>query len=91
MSRLRAYSLGQQQRLVALLAAHGVAARGGEPGHGAFVTVRSPRAGALARDLGTRNIAVDARGEWLRLCPDVLTTDDELERAAEVLGALARA
>jgi hypothetical protein len=27
----------------------------------------------------------DARGRWLRLCPDVLTTDEELARAAAIL------
>ena len=33
----------------------------------------------------------DARGEWLRLCPDVLTTDAELEAAATALAAIATA
>jgi hypothetical protein len=30
----------------------------------------------------------DARGAWLRLCPDVLTTDDELVRAADGVAAV---
>jgi len=32
-------------------------------------------------------VDVDARGSFLRLCPDVLTTDDELVRAADALAA----
>jgi hypothetical protein len=32
-----------------------------------------------------RGIATDARGEWLRLTPDVLTTDGELSAAAAAL------
>jgi hypothetical protein len=35
-------------------------------------------------------VITDARGPWLRLCPDVLTTDDELVRAADALSAVVR-
>ena len=45
-----------------------------------------PRACRCARGTG---IATDARDEWLRLCPDVLTTDDELVRAANALAQTA--
>src|SRR6185437_1418938 len=38
-ARVRAYSLAQQRRLVALLRAHGLAAHGGAENHGAFVVV----------------------------------------------------
>ena len=89
-ARLRAYSLLQQQRLVALLAEGGVAARGGTADRGAFVVVRSPAAQTWADALGARGIVTDARGEWLRLCPDVLTSDSELRSAAGALEEIAR-
>jgi hypothetical protein len=37
----------------------------------------------------SRGIATDARDEWLRLCPDVLTTDAELRAAAVAPGEIA--
>ena len=37
-------------------------------------------ASAWADALEARGIVTDARGEWLRLCPDVLTTETELRR-----------
>ncbi len=89
-ARLRAYSLAGQRRLVAALASRGVAAQGGTEDRGAFVVVTHPRAGELAAALRERGIVTDARGPHLRLCPDVLTTEDELERAAIELAALAR-
>jgi kynureninase len=89
-ARIRAHSRAQQQRLVALLAARGIAARGGGEDHGAFVVVTSPHAGRWCEALAERGIVTDARGRYLRLCPDVLTRDDELVRAADALAALAR-
>jgi kynureninase len=88
-ARLREYSLAQQRRLVALLAQRGVPAVGGSGDRGAFVVVRRDDAVVLAQRLGDRGIIVDARGPCLRLCPDVLTTSAELERAAAVLSELA--
>ena len=89
-SRVRAYSLAQQRRLVALLAEQGIAAKGGAFDHGAFVIVTHERAAAWREALAARDIVTDARGDRLRLCPDVVTTDDELVQAAEALGAIAR-
>lgn len=88
--RLRAYSLAQQRRLVGLLAQRGVEADGGRHDHGAFVVIRGGGAVALAEALAQRGVHGDARGEFLRLCPDVLTTDGELVAAAEQV-ALVRA
>jgi kynureninase len=90
-ARLRAYSLRQQQRLKEKLALRGIAAQGGDDGHGAFVVVRDARARSLAAELARRDVVVDARGACLRLCPDILTTDAELDRAAERLAACAAA
>jgi kynureninase len=89
-ARIRAHSRAQQQRLVALLAERGVAARGGGVDHGAFVVVTSLHAGPWSEALEARGIITDARGRYLRLCPDVLTRDDELACAADALAALAR-
>ena len=41
-----------------------------------------------ALDFGARGIHADARRPWLRLCPDVLTTTEELDRASIALAAL---
>jgi kynureninase len=88
--RLRAYSLAQQRRLVALLREGAVAAEGGTEDRGAFVVVRARDAVVLAEALAARGIRTDARGSYLRLCPDVLTTDAELVTAARVLAELRR-
>jgi kynureninase len=76
--------------LVALLDDHGVPASGGTEDRGAFVVVRDPRARAWSAGLRTQGVITDARGDWLRLCPDVLTTDEELVRAAACVGKVAR-
>jgi kynureninase len=89
-ARMRAYSLEQQRRLVALLAERGVAAYGGTVDRGAFVVVESPHAARWCAALAARGIVTDARGHYLRLCPDVVTRDAELARAAAVLGEIAR-
>jgi kynureninase len=88
--RLREHSLHAQQRLVGLLAERGVEALGGTPDRGAFVVVRRDDASALAERMKAAGIDVDARGPWLRLCPDVLTGDEELVRAADTLASVAR-
>ena len=88
--RLRAWSLELQRRLVALLVAKGIAAQGGTEDRGAFVVIRHKDARAWADALGARGIVTDARGEWLRLCADLLTTQAELERAASTLAVVAR-
>jgi kynureninase len=87
--RLRAQSLELQRALVALLAERGIAAQGGTADRGAFVVVRRDDAGTLAERMRAAGIDVDARGRSLRLCPDVLTTADELRRAADVLARVA--
>jgi len=87
--RLRARSLMQQRRLVGLLRERGMTASGGTEDRGAFVVVELPTGEATrcAAALAERGVHTDARGPWLRLCPDVLTTEQELERAAEEVAA----
>jgi kynureninase len=88
--RLRAWSLGQQRRLVEMLERQGVRAQGGSDDRGAFVTVVDDNAERWAKGLQAAGVVADARGRYLRLCPDILTTDAELELAAATLGGIAR-
>ena len=72
-----------------MLAEHRIAARGGTEDCGAFVVVRNANARAWSAALEARGIVTDARGEWLRFCPDMLTTDAELQAAADALAQVA--
>ncbi len=56
--------------------------------YGAFVTIRRPDAARLAVALGKRKVKVDARGEYLRICPDILNSRADLEQAANALKEL---
>ena len=89
-ARLRSFSLACQQRLVASLSTEGVAARGGTEDRGAFVVVTHPRAEEVAAALKGMGIVTDARGPFLRLSPDVVTTEDEMARAAAAVARLIR-
>jgi len=81
--RLREYSLALQRRLIELMAAQDVCANGAREDRGAFVVVEHERAAHVADALCQQGIVVDARGRYLRFCPDCLTTDDELVRVAD--------
>lgn len=90
-ARLRAYSLQQLGALRGYLAEAGVhAVTGGDEGHGAFLAIRIGNAMKFPALLEREGVVCDARGEWLRLCPDCLTRDEELRCAADVLGRLLR-
>jgi len=89
-SRLREFSLGLQRRLIALFAARDVRADGGHDDHGAFVIAEHERAGEIAHALCSLGVITDARGRYLRFCPDLLTTDDEMVRAVETAAPLLR-
>jgi len=52
---------------------------------GAFVVLRHPGAAALAAELEREGVKGDARGEYLRLCPDYLNSRAELEYAAQIV------
>jgi kynureninase len=81
--RIRKYNLYQKTLLSTLLPFEGAG-----KDHGAFVTLKHPNAGGLAATLEEQNIKVDARGEYLRLCPDFLNTRDEIGLAASTLEEL---
>jgi kynureninase len=88
-TRLREYSLGLLRRLVGALNEQGVPVHGGTTDRGAFAVVAFAAAdGAATRcaaALAARGVIVDARGRWLRLCPDVLTTAEDLAGAVAAL------
>jgi kynureninase len=84
--RLRAYRLGHLTRLKSYLGDVGVEAIGGDSDHGAFLAVRLDDAKDISATLAQRGLITDARGPWLRLCPDFLTQDKELRIAAKCLG-----
>jgi kynureninase len=88
--RLRAYSLEQKDFLDGLLTKQGITAYGASKNYGAFLTVQHPDAQSVTSQLEKQGVKVDARGEYLRLCPDILNPRAELERAAATLGAVLR-
>ena len=88
--RLREFSLALQRRLIQLLAARDIRADGGHDDHAAFVITEHERAGEIAHALRGQGVITDARGRYLRFCPDVLTTDEEMVRAVEAAAPLLR-
>jgi len=78
--RIREYNLAQKAFLKSLLPVGG-----DDQSFGAFVTLRHEDAKGLAAELEKQGVKTDARGEYLRLCPDILNSGEELERAAAVL------
>ena len=83
--RIRELNLSQKGFLKKYLGVEGAGAD-----HGAFLTLKRHNAAALAEELGSKGVKVDARGEYLRVCPDYLNSSAELERAAATLGSVAR-
>ena len=77
--RLREYSLEQKNLLASLLPG----CEGAGKDHGAFITLRHSDAPRLASRLAEKSIKVDARGEYLRVCPDILNSAEELDLAAQ--------
>jgi len=88
-TRLREYSLRQLGAMRAYLSASGVdGVTGGDARHGAFLTVRVKDAMKFPAMLEKEGVFCDARGDVIRLCPDCLTRDEEMRRAAEILGRM---
>jgi kynureninase len=82
---IRAHNLYQKRLLASLLKAKGIAVEGEGTGYGAFLTVELDNAKAVSEALRKKGVATDARGRYLRLCPDYLNAEEELVRAAGVL------
>jgi kynureninase len=75
--RIRILNLAQKALLASLLPVDGAG-----KDHGAFVTIKHPGAQVISSKLRDRGVKTDARGDYLRLCPDFLNTRAELEKAA---------
>ena len=88
--RLRAYSLDRLVRMKRYLAGAGVTAIGGDSDHGAFLTISHPDAASVCKELAAHGVEVDARADLLRVCPDCLTREEEVARAADMIGGLLR-
>lgn len=87
--RLRAWSLEQMRQLRGALEAEGVdQISGGDEQQGGFLTVRHARATEIAERLAEQRIVANARGEYLRMSPDCLTQQQELETAAKAVAAI---
>lgn len=83
-ARLRAYSLEQQGHLARELGLRGITVRLPQP-HGAFLLLPCPDAPEMVNRLKQWRVNTDARLGHVRLCPDILTTRDEMSRAAEIV------
>ena len=73
-----------------LLSERGIPAAGGTADRGAFVVVADPLAEVWSEALEAARVVTDARGPYLRLCPDLLTTDAELVAAADAVAEARR-
>ncbi|HCT44385.1 MAG TPA: hypothetical protein DF699_04170, partial [Phycisphaerales bacterium] len=93
--RLRAYSLDQQQTLVEALTTHGVHPRVLQH-RGAYLLIETEDGRAATQQLKAAGVNCDARplsrsDRWaIRLCPDLLNTNDELETAAQRIAPVLR-
>lgn len=87
-ARLRTYTLDRLMRLKLYLNDFGIMAHGADKDHGAFLSIRHPKAKIIAEQLAAKGIHCDARSEWLRLSPDCLTLDEELQHAARTLASI---
>ncbi|MGH7242089.1 MAG: aminotransferase class V-fold PLP-dependent enzyme [Phycisphaerales bacterium] len=86
--RLRRYSLEQLDALGSVLSAQGVTSfRGGATPEqsGAFLLIPRADAHPACDALKQAGVNVDARLGHLRLCPDVVTTREDMERAATII------
>jgi kynureninase len=81
--RIREHNLAQKAFLASVLPVNGA-----DRDYGAFVTLENKNAKGFAAGLEKRGVKTDARGEYLRLCPDVLNSRQELATAAALLSGL---
>ena len=84
-NRLRNYSLYQQNLLCEKLQMQGVHVDSNRQLHGAFIALAHPNAQQISKQLVQEKIITDAREGYIRICPDILNTTDELEIASDVL------
>jgi kynureninase len=89
---LRSYSLKQQDFLRSEFAREGVVCfHPADPDeYGAFSLIHSHDARKKADILKRAGVTVDARGDNIRFCPDILNTEAELARAAKIVAEVLR-
>ncbi|ADE14378.1 aminotransferase class V [Nitrosococcus halophilus Nc 4] len=83
--RLRTYSLGQLSRLRERLAGRAIKVFGSLTDCGAFVAIPHPEAAKLSQRLAAQGVRTDAREGYLRLGPDILNTEEEIDTAVDRL------
>ncbi len=76
--RLRDYSLQQQRFMENLLRQHHISFLGESAYRGAFIAIPYPQAEMVSMRLKEAGIICDARENLLRLCPDLLNTEEEV-------------
>ena len=83
---LRAYSLLQQAFLRESFAREGVDCVSPDDSkyYGAFSLVKSDNAAEDAGRLKGAGVNVDARADKIRFCPDILNSEEEIDRAAKI-------
>ncbi|MEJ2176115.1 MAG: aminotransferase class V-fold PLP-dependent enzyme [bacterium] len=85
--RLREYNLQQKSLLAdALFRTTKMTPEGASDDYGAFLSIVHPGADRLVDTLAGKGVTADARGGRLRLCPDILNSDEELLKAAALVG-----
>ena len=80
--RLRNYSLYQQNLLCKLLQQQRIDVVGDRKKHGAFIALSHNDARIISEQLMKDHIITDAREGYVRVCPDILNTTNELEKAS---------
>ena len=86
--RLRDYSLKQQQLIENLLQQHNIPFLSKAEDRGAFLAIPHQQAEVLVTRLKAMNVICDARANLLRLCPDLLNTEEEITIAIEKLSSI---
>jgi len=87
-ARLRRRSLAQTGQLLELLDGYDIRTPREQAARAGFVSVRLDDAADVTRELRSRGVYVDSRGDLLRLGPAPYTTDEDLSRAVEALRAV---
>lgn len=88
--RLRALSLAQTERILRALPDDALRTPREAAGRGGFVSLEVRDAPAMIARLRERRVFADARGSLVRLGPAPYVTDEELDEALVIVGALLR-
>ena len=88
--RIRNYSLYQQNLLCAQLSKHGIYVNENREKHGAFIALPHQNAEQISKQLLKEDIITDAREGYLRICPDILNTENELKIASSKVAEFIR-